>query len=74
MPIHRLPQTHALNPDHIALMVAAHEGVCAEFGIRAHGDDLVVKMIAKAIVDCAQRGIRDPAMLRQCARDAVPSL
>jgi hypothetical protein len=38
--------------------------------VLAQGKDPFRDMIAKAIIECAQRGIRDPVEMRKCAHDA----
>ncbi len=70
MPVYRLLQNAAFDCEHVALMSSAFEDVCVELGLAAR-EDALRDMVAKAIIDCAQRGIRDPLMLRQCVRDSL---
>jgi hypothetical protein len=34
-------------------------------------EDAIRDIVAKAILGCAQRGIRDPSEMRKCARDVL---
>jgi hypothetical protein len=44
--------------------------VCVELGLAVR-DDPLRDIVAQAIIKCAQTGIRDPCILRRCARDAL---
>jgi hypothetical protein len=72
MPIYRLLQNSALDPEHINLMTSAFEDICRELGLAAR-EDALRDIVAKTIIECAQRGISTPLELRQCARDALKS-
>ena len=58
------------DPDHIALMSSVFESVSRELGL-AERVDQFRDMIAQAIVECAQKGIRDPAEMRKCAHSLL---
>ena len=70
MPIYRLLQNTTFEPEHVTLMTDAFEDVCRELRLAVR-EDALRDIVAKTIIECAQRGIRDPLELRQCARDAV---
>jgi len=64
MPIHRLLQNHAFDPDTIAVMVIAFEDVLRELGLVDRADP-ATEIVAKKIIEFAQRGERDPIRLRE---------
>ncbi len=70
MPIYRLLQNRPFDPEHIDLMVAAFEKVSVELGL-AQKEDAIRDLVAKAIIECAQKGIRDPVEMRKCAHDVL---
>jgi hypothetical protein len=70
MAIYRLLQNSAFGPDHIAVITEAFEDVCKELGLAEPGDPLR-DLIARAIIDCAQKGEREAVRLRECAREAI---
>lgn len=70
MPIYRLLQGSAFQPEHIAVMSAAFEDVCRDLRL-AERDDPLRDMVAKAIIECAQQGERDIIRLRACAHKAL---
>jgi hypothetical protein len=70
MPIYRLLQGSAFSPEVIELMTTAFENTCRELGL-AKREDALRDVVARAIIACAEQGIRDPAELRNCARQAL---
>ena len=70
MTIYRLLQQSAFQPDHIALMADAFEDVCRTLGL-ADRNDPRRDLVAKAVIECAKTGERDPSKLRECAREAL---
>jgi hypothetical protein len=70
MAIYRLLQNVDFEPEHIAVMTAAFEDVCRELEL-AQRDDPLRDIVAKAIIDCAQKGERDPIRLRDCAHEML---
>jgi hypothetical protein len=70
MPIYRLLQGSAFEPEQVKVMTAAFEDVCRELGL-AEREDPLRDMVAKAIVECAQTGERDVIRLRECAHKAL---
>jgi hypothetical protein len=69
MAIYRLLQNSAFDPVHISLMSAAFEDVCRDL-LLAKRDDPLRDVVAKAIIECAQKGEHDPIRLRECAHAA----
>ena len=70
MPIYRLLQNSALDPELIAVMGAAFEDICLELRL-AQRDDPLRDIVAKAIIECAEKGERDIIRLRECAHQAL---
>jgi hypothetical protein len=56
----------AFEPDVIAEMSAALESVCNALGLSVV-DDPATRLVARKIVELAQRGVRDAAMLSSIA-------
>ncbi len=72
MPIYRLLQNSPFDPEHIEMMVATFEKVSEELGL-ALKEDAIRDLVAKGIIECAQKGIRDPVEMRRCAHDVLPA-
>jgi hypothetical protein len=70
MPIYRLIEREAFEPEHIQAITAAFEEVCRELGLAAREDPLR-DIVARAIIKCAQMGEHDPDRLRKCAHDEI---
>jgi hypothetical protein len=79
MPIQFLIEhDHFFGPDEIAKLVEAFEGVLGELGL-VRRDDPATMLVAKAIMDAAKTGERDPKRLRELAvreltAQAAPSI
>jgi hypothetical protein len=58
------------DPEYINLMVTAFETVSDELNL-AQKEDAIRDLVAKAIIECAQKGIRDPVEMRRCAHDVL---
>jgi hypothetical protein len=56
--------------EHIELMSSAFEDVSQQLGL-GRREDAIRDIVARAILECAQRGIRDPIAMRKCARDVL---
>ena len=67
MPIYRLLRNSAFDPDQIQIIAGAFEATCVEFGL-VNRDDPLCEMVAKAIMESAQTGERDPERLQEFAR------
>jgi hypothetical protein len=70
MPLIRLLQHRAFEPDRIAIMSAAFEQACRELGLDVPEDPLR-EALARKIIECAQTGERDLSRLRDFALKAV---
>jgi hypothetical protein len=70
MPIHRLLEGSAFTPEDIKVLISAFDEVCVDLRLAAR-DEESRQRVAKAVIGCAQRGIRDPAELRKCAHNAI---
>ena len=58
------------DPEYLALMSSVIEEVSQELGL-AKREDAFRDLIARAVIDCAQRGIRNPTEMRRCAHKAL---
>jgi hypothetical protein len=63
MPIQPFLANQAFEPEVIRAMSHALEGACEALGLRLR-DDPATRMVAKKIIEFAQRGVRDPDTLR----------
>ncbi len=62
MPIRPFLAGQAFDPEIIAAMSAALESVCKTLGLSVV-DDAVTRLVAEKIIELAQRGMRDAAVL-----------
>ncbi len=62
MPLRHLLQGSAFDPDTIEVISAAYEGVCKTLGLVDRTDPLT-QLVAKKILELAERGERDPGRL-----------
>ncbi len=58
MPIRPYLQGQAFDPDSIRVMSVAFENACKQLGI-LDKHDAVTKIVARTVIDMAQRGYRD---------------
>ena len=70
MPLYRLLQNAAFDPDAVAAMSAAFEEACRTLGLAERSDPLC-NLVAEKILECARTGERDPIRLRECALQAI---
>lgn len=70
MSIYPLFRGLPFDPEHIDLMSSAFEDVSRELRL-AQREDPFRDMIAKAIIECAQKGIRDSAEMRKCVHGVL---
>ena len=70
MPIYRLLKGSPYPPEHVALMTDAFEDVCRTLGL-AQREDPFRDIVARAIIDCVDKGELNPVRLRQCAQEAI---
>jgi hypothetical protein len=64
MPIYRLLERDAFQPELVALMAGVFEDVLQTLGL-VDREDPLTKMIARKIIELAQTGERDHARLKQ---------
>jgi hypothetical protein len=64
MPIDRMLTEAAFDPDAVKALTTAYEDVLATLGLERRTDPLT-RMIARKIIEHAQRGERDPIRLRE---------
>jgi hypothetical protein len=72
MTIHRLLENHAFEPEAIMTMTAAYEDVLRTLCL-AHRSDPITWIVAKKVIQFAQRGERDPVRLRELALESLSS-
>jgi hypothetical protein len=70
VPILRLLQGRVFEPEVVNAMVTAFEDVLRELKLTDR-EDPIVERVAKIIIECAERGMRDPADIRDCALQAI---
>jgi hypothetical protein len=66
MPIQKLLQQQAFEPEEIKALSSAFEDALRELGL-VDRTDPATQLVAKRIIELAQRGERDPIRLRQGA-------
>ncbi|MFL6833406.1 MAG: hypothetical protein ACJ8F0_12530 [Xanthobacteraceae bacterium] len=66
MAIYRLLKNRAFGPDEIKVLTTAYEEALRTLRLKNRADP-ATEMIAKKIIELAQRGERDPARLRERA-------
>ena len=69
MPIRPYLQGQAFDPDSIRIMSAAFENACQQLGILDR-HDAVTKIVARTVIDMAQRGYRDERSLTDAVMHA----
>ena len=70
MPLIRLLQNSAFEPERIEIMSAAYDQACQALGLIAIGDPMR-EAVARKIIECAQTGERDQVRLCDCALRAI---
>ena len=73
MPIYRLLDGAAFERKHIAAMQTAFEEVLSEMRLADRSDPLT-ELVAKKVIELAQKGERDPARLRELTLRAFDGL
>ncbi len=64
MPITPFLARQSFDPEAIEIMSAAFVGACDALHLKV-GDDPATRFVAEKVIELAQRGIRDPNLLRQ---------
>ena len=70
MPIREWLEGTAYDPDEVAAISAAFDGVCQELGL-SDRSDAVVEIVAKAVLDVARTDTVDAAEVRARALQAI---
>ena len=70
MPLHRLLENSAFEPEHVEAMSTAFEDICRELGL-AQRDDPLRELVARQVIEFARRGERDPTKLRSQVMAAI---
>jgi len=68
MPIRPYLQGEAFDPDTVRVMGAAFENACNALGI-LNKHDAVTRVVARTVIDMAQRGFRDEVSLTAAVMD-----
>jgi hypothetical protein len=72
MPIRPFLAGQPFDPEIISIMSAALERVCEALGLKLV-DDSATRLVAEKIIELAQRGVRDAAMLSAMAVQELKS-
>ena len=70
MPLHRLLENSAFEPEHIEAMSTAFDELCRELEL-AQLDDPLRALVARQVIEFARRGERDPAKLKSQVMAAI---
>jgi hypothetical protein len=70
MAIYRLFKNEPFEPEAIVSMTRAYADVCATLGL-SDGDHQENNEVAVKVIEFAQRGARDPLLLRDCVLEAL---
>ena len=70
MPLYRILQNCAFEPDRIAVMSSAFEEACRALGLAERTDPLR-DLVARKVIELAQQGECDPARLRDLTLEAL---
>jgi hypothetical protein len=70
MTVYRLYKNRAFEPEAISVMTSAYADVCRTLGVSGR-DDPGADKVAKAVIEYAQRGVSDPARLRDRVLQAL---
>jgi hypothetical protein len=70
MAVYRLFKNAAFEPEAISTMTSAYAEVCRTLGL-SDRDQRETNVVAKKVIEFAQRGARDPIRLRDCVLQAL---
>lgn len=70
MTVYRLFKNKAFEPEAITVMSSAYADVCRKLGVRADNRS-EADVVAKKVIEFAQRGERDPVRLRESVLQAL---
>ena len=69
MPIYRLLEREAFEPEDVALMCNVFEDLLQTLGL-ADREDPVATLVAQKVIELAQTGVRDPIRLKRLTLEA----
>ncbi len=69
MPIYRLLEREAFEPEDVALMCNVFEDLLQTLGL-ADREDPVATLVAQKVIELAQTGVRDPIRLKRQTLEA----
>jgi hypothetical protein len=70
MAVYPLFKNEAFEPEAIMCMTSVYTDVCRTLGL-SDGDHRENNMVAVKVIEFAQRGARDPILLRDCVLEAL---
>jgi hypothetical protein len=70
MPIYRLLEREAFEPEDVALMSIVFEELLETLGLGGRRDDPEATLVAQKVIELAQTGVRDPIRLKQLTLEA----
>ena len=70
VPIYRLLQNSAFDPDTVKLLGTAFEDVCVTLGLAERSDPLR-DTVARKVIEIAQTGVREPTQLHDKTLEAL---
>jgi hypothetical protein len=70
MAVYRLFKNEPFEPEAIVSMTRAYTDVCQTLGLSA-SDHHETNAVAAKVIEFAQRGARDPMLLRDCVLEAL---
>jgi hypothetical protein len=70
MAVYRLFRNEPFEPEAIVDMTRAYADVCRELGL-SEADHNETTLVATKVIEFAQRGTRDPILLRDCVLEAL---
>jgi hypothetical protein len=70
MPIYRLLERKAFQPEEVAVMSSVFEDLLQTLGLLDRREDPVATLVAQKVIELAQTGVRDPIRLKQLTLEA----
>lgn len=70
MAVYRLFRNEPFEPEALSNMTDAYAEVCRRLGVSAR-DEREADVVARTVIEFAQRGARDPILLRDCVLQAL---
>ena len=70
MPTYRIFQNVPFDQEQIDLMSFVFDQISIELDL-SRSPDAIRDLVAKAILECAQKGLRDPVEMRRCANEVL---